>query len=63
MATIDDGGRAFPRTLSASGSDGGMSLRDYFAAAALTALLSKREERPSTAALPSEVPRDRNARI
>ncbi|WP_137279260.1 hypothetical protein [Pseudomonas rhizoryzae] len=33
--TINDGGRAFPRTSDAYGPEFGMSLRDYFAAKAM----------------------------
>jgi hypothetical protein len=38
--TIDDGGQAFPRTKSAHGTVAGMTLRDYFAAAALQGMLA-----------------------
>jgi hypothetical protein len=49
MSKIDDGGQAFPQTQHLNktdtsvdyiGSVGGMTLRDYFAAAALTGIVS-----------------------
>jgi len=38
---MNDGGPAFPRPWTGPSKDNGMSLRDYFAAAALTGLLTE----------------------
>lgn len=41
MTKIDDGGPAFPTSLSAEGPFGGMSLRDWFAGHALAGLIAQ----------------------
>lgn len=44
--SINDGGRAFPRTSDAYGPEFGMSLRDYFAAKAMQGVLCSGSQWP-----------------